>query len=219
MKKLHLLSAVFLSLLGSFSLTTCTEPVLIPWEKGNIPYYYSGDFSEADIAVVELAMATWEASCGVKFHKTNPRSNAYKIIRTSRSNSWASSLGENNVENHMYYGDGFESYGHTLHELGHCLGLLHEHQRPDRDLYVRIVWEKIYPEYRSNFKKQNNPLISEKDFPYDFSSIMHYHTRGFSIDGSETIVPLTAEGIEIGQRQELSARDVEKARTIYGPPL
>jgi len=199
--------------------TTCTEPVLVPWDHGVIPYYYSGNFSEADRAVVAKAMGIWESVCRVSFREVSPRSNAYKIIRTSRSNTWASSIGENNVENHMYYGDGADSLGHSLHELGHCLGLLHEHQRPDRDLYVQILWSNIYPEYRSNFQKRNNPLIDEKKFAYDYSSIMHYHSRGFSIDGSETIVPLTTEGVTIGQRDELSENDAEKARSIYGPPL
>jgi len=45
---------------------------------------------------------------------------------------------------------------------------------------------------------------------------MHYHSRGFSIDGSETIIPL--EG-SIERTDELTEIDRAKVMAIYGPPL
>lgn len=32
-----------------------------------------------------------------------------------------------------------------FHEIFHSLGRTHEHQRPDRDQYVRIHWENLKP--------------------------------------------------------------------------
>ena len=200
------------------NVTACnmTSPIT-QWEDGIIPYYLNGDFSNDDLDAIDEAMRQWEDSCGVWFQMVTPRSYAYEIIKTERSNDWASSIGENNVYNHMYYGSGSYPVGHVLHELGHCIGLVHEHQRPDRDAYVEIVWAKIYPEYAHNFDIRDNPLIREEDYEYDYNSIMHYHSTGFSIDGSETIVPLGDHEIE--RTDELTNLDREKCRAIYGPPI
>ena len=210
----------FLSILLSallFSLSCNYENPIVKWEDGDIPYYYSGEFSDEDIMIVEQAMKQWENSCGVMFHEVLPRSNAYEIIRVNNSNEWASSIGENNVFNHMYYGDGSGELGHVLHELGHCLGLIHEHQRPDRDSYVTIAWDNIWPEYEHNFEMRDNPLIQESDFPYDYNSIMHYHPTGFSINGEETIIPNPPYTIQ--RTDALTEYDKTKARAIYGPPF
>lgn len=205
------------ALLFIILLSACefTAPI-VEWEDGYIPYYLTGPFNEKDINTIESSMDTWEASCGVKFEEVLPRSGAYNIIRVRSSNDWASSIGENNVRSHMYYGDGYEAYGHCLHELGHCLGLLHEHQRPDRNLYITIDYSNILPEYAFNFDIQDNPLFREQDFAYDYNSIMHYYTTAFSINGDETIIPNPPH--VIGRSDRLTETDIAKAQAIYGPP-
>lgn len=200
-------------------LGTCQfESVIIAWNDGIIPYFFTGYFTEEEIATTREAMAEWESACGVKFIEVLPRSTAYEIEKDEIRMSWSSTIGSNNVSNYMSFGyyDSY-AYGHILHELGHCLGLIHEHQRPDRDLYVEIIWDNIWPEYEFNFDMRNNPLIKEEEFPYDYSSIMHYHSRGYSIDGNETILP--KDGRAIMRTESLTETDIQKVQAIYGPPF
>lgn len=213
MKILVLLTIIIVSI---SSISCSFENSIVEWEDGEIPYYLSGDFSNEDIENLVRSMEMWENACGVRFIEVTPRSYAYEIIRIHEKNCWASSIGENNVNNHMFFCDSADSLNHILHELGHCIGLLHEHQRPDRDTYVMVLWEKILPEYENNFIIRDNPLIIEQNFSYDFKSVMHYHSRGFSIDGSETIIPL--DGSVIERSNTLTIKDVEKGVSIYGPP-
>jgi len=210
-KKRYLISVLLFSL---YFISGCFAFTIGPWEDGKIPYYLTGDFSEDEVAVIEEAMLTWEGICNVKFEKVNPMASAYHIIRLHEY-VWTSSIGENNAECFMYFGDGYNELEHSIHELGHCLGLVHEHQRPDRDNYVLINWNKIYSVYHHNFEIIENPLIEEQSYPYDYESIMHYPINAFSRDGSVTIDVLDGSVV---QRNGISPFDAQKVQDIYGLP-
>ncbi|MFI4962709.1 MAG: Dot/Icm T4SS effector Zinc-dependent metalloprotease LegP [Legionellales bacterium] len=100
----------------------------------------------------------------------------------------------------------------TVHEIGHALGMWHEQSRTDRNAYVRIIWDNIEEEYKDNFVQQ---LTDGKDFgEYDYQSIMHYGPYAFSKNGEKTIIPLV-EGAEIGQRSQLSKKDIAAIQAMY----
>jgi hypothetical protein len=191
------------------------EFTIAPWENGIIPYYLSGEFTETDLNNLYTAMGQWEGVCGVKFTKVTPRANAYEIIHDTQR-GWYSTIGENNSQCYMNFNAVDTEIKSITHELGHCLGLVHEHQRPDRDNYISISWGNIVPGKEFNFEIMDNPLIDEQEFEYDYNSIMHYPPISFSTDGSVTIV--TRNGHTISQ-DGISEIDARKALAIYGPPL
>lgn len=107
-------------------------------------------------------------------------------------------------------GGGVFNVGSIAHEIGHIIGLYHEHAREDRDKYVKIVTENIKKENSNNFNILKNSKIHG---PYDYDSIMHYGAKAFSIDGSSTIIPKNTNN-KIGQRARLSQGDINAARHL-----
>lgn len=60
-----------------------------------------------------------------------------------------------------------------VHEIGHAVGLLHQHSRADRDAYVHINFDNLHKSTHVYFKKVNETRL---DFvPYDFTSLMQYN--------------------------------------------
>ena len=74
---------------------------------------------------------------------------------------------------------------HSVHEFIHAIGFLHEHVRPDRDSYVKIIKENIISGYESQFDRADG----SKTFgvPYDGRSVMHYSRKAFSNNTKDTI--------------------------------
>lgn len=74
------------------------------------------------------------------------------------------------------------------HELGHAFGLVHEHQRPDRDAYVLIYWRNIKPQAQSQFRV----IPVEVSTDYDFASVMHYGNCAFALNSCNPSTPTDA---------------------------
>jgi len=214
LKKYHLLPVILLAIL---LLASCKNDNPIgKWENGIIPYYLKGNFAAEDIAYIEQGMAKWEAIANVDFQRVTPRAGAYQIEKIDED-KWQSSVGENNSTCYMIFGNGQDPLQHIIHELGHGLGLLHEHQRPDRDNYIDIYYSNILSAFQFNFDKIDNPLIIESDYAYDYHSVMHYGESAFSSNGAITIEP--KDSSQVLERELISDIDAAKVQYIYGLPL
>jgi astacin len=105
--------------------------------------------------------------------------------------------------------------GNIIHELGHTLGLFHEHTREDRNSHVKINTANISAAHTSDFAQ--NIYNADDVGIYDYASIMHYGTHAWSKNGQPTITTIPA-GIPIGQRTGLSAGDIATVTRMYSAP-
>ena len=110
-----------------------------------------------------------------------------------------------------------------IHEIGHAFGLIHEHQRGDRDQYVSVHPENTEKGFLGlNLKLNFGQLDSRPLTPYDFLSIMHYGRTVFSKNGKDTLVPQPEymRYIDVmGRGKTVSTADAITMSALYGPPV
>lgn len=106
------------------------------------------------------------------------------------------------------------SFGSTVHEILHAAGLWHEQSRSDRNDYITVNYNNIESGKSGNFSRHTTDGIDLG--PYNFNSIMHYGTHGFSKNGQPTIeVKPQYAPQNIGQRVAMSYGDVDAINAIY----
>jgi len=94
------------------------------------------------------------------------------------------------LQQRMYFAkECLQRHGTITHEMLHTLGLGHEHQRPDRDDFVTVQFDKVQTGLERNFNRLDETKWTTFGIPYDFGSVLHYPSTAFTKDGSDTIVP------------------------------
>lgn len=100
-----------------------------------------------------------------------------------------------------------------LHEMGHTLGLLHEHTRCDRDQYIIVDFAAILSGYAPQFAK--NCTGASALGPYDKQSLMHYSNYAFAKDIWMPTLTSKVEVYEILGSDTFSELDLRALNTMY----
>ncbi|MEO7934091.1 MAG: M12 family metallopeptidase [Chthoniobacterales bacterium] len=191
---------------------------LVKWPGGIVYYAFASGVTAAHQRAFRDAAAEWTTFANVQFTPRTTQTN-YMWVENAAISGGQSAVGM--VGPAQTFLIGSWNRGTLLHEIGHTLGLIHEHQRSDRDTYVNILTSNI----NGGASNGNFTLIpsSLNNGPYDFYSIMHYARNAFSINPAtlNTIEPKPAYSAYLdiyGQQYDrpLSPGDRAGMAILYG---
>ena len=153
---------------------------------------------------IEKAAREWELYANVRFQFVRRGKAEIRIGLDARDGSWSymgrDALYLDSLSSTMNFGwfsdrtPDYEIRRTTLHEFGHALGLIHEHQHPLQNIQWDL--EKVYTYYAQTqgwkkedvdqnlFRKYSS--VQTQFCQYDPLSIMHYPvSKQLTLDGSE----------------------------------
>ena len=202
------------------------------WTDGVFVYAFEANLDAAKKAAFVQACNQWTVNTPITCKERTTETN-YAMVRNHDGgnksicggfNTSCSSIGMTGGEQPIWVYSGQWSSQRTLvHEIGHALGLVHEHARPDQDQYIYIRYGNVSPGSESQFQPvPGTALLSA----YDYLSIMHYSNCAYAVNPGcttttpdlQTIVPRACH-IDIVGGNDITELDREGIRNSYAPGL
>lgn len=180
------------------------------WPNGVIPFVISNDFATAERGIVESGIRHWNERTVINLRdKSTGDQDFVKFVKAAGGCS--SDHGRTGNEQEIRCDTG--SKATIIHEIGHAVGLVHEHQRKDRDCFLTF---NPTPPLVGNLQliiRTDGSAVGE----YDYKSIMHY---GPTQDGTTVLVsPFLPAPNERFAGEELSRLDIITVARAYGEDI
>jgi hypothetical protein len=189
-----------------------TSNLKLRWTNGIVPYVIDETLKSSRFPF-RNAIDDFHRNTCVRFV---PRTNQANYIHFVAGSSCDSSVGMQGGRQEVSLGSGYLFPGTIVSELARTLGLFHEYNRSDRDMYLIILWKNILEGQEQRFKKLQ-PTEEIRYNSFDINSITMGGNYQFSRDRSSmTMEAKTSQRLlEPYQKPGLSPSDILRINMMY----
>ena len=189
------------------------------WASGVVFYKIDPDASDATRNTIIAAVQDFDSKTQLTFVRDNtpPTDHIYFTwsFDVSGGGGVSDSVGRKGGRQYIRFSlDSFVdgvNYGTVQHEVGHAIGLYHEHQRADRDSYVTVIWPCIQPGKEGNFEIRTGVNYTS----YDVRSLMHYRSSSARLNANCKTLVTKSGGTITDAMNSLTQNDIAGINAIY----
>jgi len=187
------------------------------WANKRVPYELSGGSPAAQKAFLDAVADIARLTCVRFVPRTSADKNYVQLVSKNGCYSYMGNINYGAQE--LSLGQGCEYKAVAAHEALHALGMIHEHQRSDRDKYITVYIDNVPKDQQHNFLKSDGVKYEVGDVQggaYCYNSIMHYTGDSFAAAGKVSMASKLS-GQVLGQttKQGITDYDVEQIKKYY----
>lgn len=188
-----------------------------------VRFVYAPDLPENIKSAVRTAIRFWQGRTNVRFYNAtgeptgDPSSGLnYPYVYFCKGERTQSYVGQIGGKQDLTISEYDCAYQTIAHEIGHAVGMYHEHMRHDRDEYIIVNMDNIVESARKNFQKITTDYYTNDVL--DFESMMMYPSyTGYEIVFRiPSMTKLDGSTFEV-QRTYLSVNDCRYANKFFLP--
>lgn len=185
------------------------------WPNGVMPVEFDPGITTAERALFMATCATWTAETPFRCAPHTSEAQFAFVAKQTAADCSASVGRPGSGNGQVNLAAGCWTADIVLHELGHAIGLMHEHQRVDRDQYIWVDSSSPQVTARPTAYDAQTAVVGRG--PYDFLSVMHY--SDWAILPKPAYVQFFRHiggGRDPDVPADLSAGDAAAVRSLYG---
>ncbi|KRY40343.1 Signal peptidase complex catalytic subunit SEC11C [Trichinella spiralis] len=154
------------------------RPIIEKWHTNHILYRMEASLKDASRDAILRALQLWQENTCIRFEERDqlePNVASINFVDDSQSDGGCSSfVGRvGGIQKISIAWPRCSSEGIVSHQIGHALGLLHEHSRPDRDEHIIVNYEQTVSEHRDVISRLSSRVFEHFRSMYDPGSVMH----------------------------------------------
>lgn len=200
------------------------------WANKTVYYSFNSNVTPEFKTEILAGIQSWREQSQLIFvERTNQNDHVEFILGTDGSYS---NVGRIGGKQYIYLDKRWANRGTAMHEIGHAVGLIHEHQHAQFHLNLQnpalvFKWDNISSSSKSNYtkypKSHDGFICGMYDYNYPINSLMIYGSySGDAIDPSKPVMTYNTIGIPgydrtySAQRSYLSTSDRWAVAEKYG---